>query len=908
MERFYYPHLHLLSQGERRDKERTKYMKKLPKQYNFRQSEEKIYQLWEESGLFQSKAGPPGADNLSRNKKYCNILPPPNANGELHLGHASGYTVMDIFGRFERMKGKKVLLLPGKDHAGIQTQVVFERKLKEERGITRHDLGQDKFYEETYAFCIDRANYMRAQEKRIGISADWSREKFTLDSQVSRIALETFVKMHRDGLVYRGRRIINWCPRCVTALSDIEVIHKEEDGKLYCIKYPIKDEKKFITVATTRPETMLGDTAVAVNPEDARYEKLIGKMAILPLRNREIPIIADKRVDQKFGTGAVKITPAHDPLDWEIGHDHTLSEIQVINEEAKITSEGGAYAGQDVLLARENILRDLKTRGFLEKEEDTKINKSVCERCKTTIEPLISKQWFVNVDAKKYSLKKEALKAVKDGKIKIYPERFRRILIHWYDNLRDWCVSRQIWWGHRIPVWYCEACGEDNYIVSIEKPECCPRCKSTSLTQESDTFDTWFSSGQWPYSTLGYPKHKDYKTFYPTDMMIMGRDILFLWASRMIMMGIYRTGKIPFENLYLTGLVRDKEGYKMSKSRGNGIDPLAMMNKFGADALRLSLVMDVSPGQDSRIYEEKIESFRNFVTKLWNIFRYAAQSDESFALTEKITKKDLASSADQWIVSRLNETIEQVGKFLENKNINLAQETLRRFTWEELADWYVETNKVERNTKVLGYVLNKVLHLWHPFMPFVTEEIYQTLSADKKILMTSSWPKADKKFINAKAAREFNNFQDLVVKIRNVRASYHIDPSKIIEGALVNTRGDVETPQWGVSTSALKRLARIEISTVPRNKKMLKISSGSYALHLDLADLIDVPKELARLLEEKKNLEQAVKRNQMMLKNKNFVKNAPVKIVKGTKEKLEEYESKLKVNRELTKHLKSFII
>lgn len=859
----------------------------MDKKYNFHESEKRIYQLWEQSKIFSP-------DKIKSSKKYCNILPPPNANGELHLGHASGYTVMDIFGRFERMKGKKVLLLPGKDHAGIQTQVVFERKLQEERGITRHELGQEKFYEETYAFCLDRANYMRAQEKRIGISADWSREKFTLDPEVSKIAMETFVKMHADGLVYRGRRIINWCPRCATALSDIEVIHKEEDGKLYYIKYPIKNNRKHITVATTRPETMLGDTAVAVHPSDARYKSLIGKTAILPLQNREIPIIADKRVDKEFGTGAVKITPAHDPLDWEIGKDHALSEIQVINEEAKITSKGGVYAGQTALEARENILRDLKQQGLLEKEEGVKINKSICERCKTTIEPLISKQWFVNVDAEKYSLKYEALKIIKAGKIKIYPERFRNILIHWYENLRDWCVSRQIWWGHRIPVWYCAECGEDNYIVSLEKPKNCPRCKGLNLTRESDTFDTWFSSGQWPYSTLGYPAHKDYKTFYPTDMMIMGREIIFLWASRMIMFGLYRTGKIPFKNLYLTGIVRDKEGHKMSKSRGNGIDPLEMIDKFGTDALRLSLVMDIAPGQDSRLYIEKTESFRNFVTKLWNIFRYASQSDETFSLTEKIAKKDLKSSADRWIVSRLEETIEQVTKFLEKKNINLAQEALRRFTWDELADWYVEMNKVEKNTKILGYILRVLLRLWHPFMPFVTEEIYQTLSDDKKILATEAWPKADRKLINSDAVSEFKNFQALVTKIRNVRSSYHIDPAKIIQA----TMGTLSAAEIHCNAS-LRRLARIEILDAPIRKKMLKVSSGSYTVNLDVAELIDVPKELARILEERKNLEHSIEKNQAMLKNKNFVKNAPEEIIKGVKEKVGEYKKKLKLNREL---------
>ena len=902
--------------------------KEIPKTYEASKYEDGIYKLWEESGFFRPEAGQPLADSLDKiksEKRYCNVLPPPNANGELHLGHASGYTVMDVFGRYRRMKGEKVLLLPGKDHAGILTQVVYERKIKEERNITRHDLGREKFYSEAYDFCIGQAAYMRAQEKRIGISADWSREKFTLDPDVLKIALETFVKMHEDGLIYRGERIINWCPRCATALSDLEVIHKETDGKLYYIKYPIKDSQNFITVATTRPETMLGDTAVAVNPKELKYKNLVGKTAVLPLANREIPIIEDARVEIGFGTGAVKITPAHDPLDWQIGKDHKLQIIQVINEKAEITSEGGKYAGLGIKDAREKIISDLGD--LLEKTEDVKINISVCERCKETIEPLVSKQWFINVDAKKYSLKKESLKAIKNGKISVYPESFKKILIQWFENLNDWCISRQIWWGPRIPVWYKsrnakretrntkhdvipstnpeQAVNPDNKMsaenaeqvyVSINPPE------GEGWTQEEDTFDTWFCSGQWAYSTLGYPGGKDFKEFYPTDMMVMGRDILFFWSARMIMMSLYRTGKIPFKNLYFTGLIRDKEGRKMSKSRGNGINPLEMIDKYGADALRLSLFSGTTPGQDSRLYEEKIESFRNFVTKLWNIYRYSANSSEQFALIGEISEKEIKTLSDRWIINELNKTILTVGGFMENKEISLAQEALRKFTWGDLADWYLEIHKIEKNDAVLGYVLDKILKLWHPFMPFVTEKIWTDANLrnsarrdestkNKRLLMVEKWPEANGKMIDKKAEKEFRDLQNTIVKIRNLRASYRINPAQII---------DTYSERKIENKEIIEKLARIKIISKKPGTKMIKISN----LNLDIAALIDVKKEIERMEKEIKNLESAILKTENLLKNEKFSKSAPKEIIEANKVRILEYKEKLKSRQNLLGDLK----
>ncbi|MDO9231260.1 MAG: valine--tRNA ligase [bacterium] len=856
----------------------------IPKTYEANKYEDGIYKLWEESGFFNP-------DRIKSKKKYCNILPPPNANGELHLGHASGYTVMDIFGRYHRMKGEKVLLYPGKDHAGIQSQVVYERKIKEERGISRYDLGREKFYKEIYDFCIDRSNYMRAQEKKIGISADWSREKFTLDPEVLSGALETFVKMEKDGMIYRGERIINWCPRCATALSDVEVLHKKTAGKLYYIKYPLKDSKQFIIVATTRPETMLGDTAVAVNPKDKRFEKLVGKIVILPLQNREIPIIADRRMEMEFGTGAVKITPAHDPLDWQIGKDHKLQEIQVINEKAEITKLGGRHVGQKVEEARENIVRDLTELGLIEKIEENEINKSICERCKETIEPLISKQWFVDVDAKKYSLKKESLKAIKNKQIKFFPNNFEKIMTQWFSGLHDWCISRQIWWGPQIPVWYCEKCGEENYIVSIEKPTNCPKCKGTKLTQDPDTFDTWFSSGQWPYTVLGYPKGQDYKDFYPTEMMVMGRDILSFWCSKMIMLSLYRTGKVPFKNLFFTGLIRDKDGQKMSKSKGNGVDPLEMIEKYGADALRMSLITDTTPGLDTRLYEEKIEKYRNFVTKLWNIYRYSFSSSENLELVEKISKKDVRSLADQWIVSRANQTILETSKMLENKNIALAENILIKFTWDELAAWYLEIHKLEKNDKVLGYVLDKVLKLWHPFMPFVTEKIYGDANKKVKMLMVEKWPVSDKKLIDKKSEKEFRDLQEMIVKIRNIRSSYRIAPSEIIEAYAKKLKNQ----------EIIEKLGRVKF--VDAKKQGIEISGKDLKIVLDIAELIDVEKEKKNFAKEIANLENLIAKNNTLLANKNFLASAPKEIIDNNKAKMIEYKTKLKKQKELFSNL-----
>lgn len=872
-------------------------MKELPKAYDPQAVESEIYKLWEESGFFNP-------DNIDSQETYCNILPPPNANGELHLGHASGYAVMDIFGRFARMQGKKTLLFPGKDHAGIQTQVVFEKKLLEEKNIDRHALGREKFYAESYAFCADRSNYMRAQEKRIGISADWSREKFTLDPDVLQNALETFVQMEKDGLIYKGKRIINWCPRCASALADVEVLHEETPGKLYYLKYPLENSAEFIIVATTRPETMLGDSAVAVNPDDARYKNYVGKNIILPLQNRPIKIISDKRIDASFGTGAVKITPAHDPLDWEIGKDHELPEFFVIDEKAEITALGGKYAGLNVHEARKQVIRDLENLNLLEKIEEHSHSVSICERCKTVIEPLTSDQWFVNVDAKNFSLKKSAIRAIEQGDIQIFPENFKIILVSWFLNLKDWCISRQIWWGPQFPVWYCQNCNEEKYIVSLEKPVACPRCNSANLVQDENTFDTWFTSGQWAHTTLK-SNEKDFGLFYPSDMMVMGRDLLFFWASRMIMMSLYKTKQAPFKNLFFTGLVRDKEGLKMSKSRDNGIDPILMIDKFGADALRMSLIMDTAPGQDYRLYEEKIETFRNFANKLWNISRFCL-TQENFILSKEISDDDIKTFSDQWILNRLNKTIEEMTHLFESKQIGVAADVLKAFTWNDFADWYVEASKLEKNQKILGYVLDKILRLWHPFMPFITEHIWKE-SGEKTLLMMESWPKVTViKVLNPDA---FEFIKEIIVAIRNARLENNIDIKTKIKVVV-----DIKNKSiFDSLTSDILEMNKDLIQKLRTGVAELKFTLNGAAIkdaicravqganiYISTEGLVDVEKEKQKYQKETANLEKYIAGIENKLKDKSFLEKAPENIINQQKENLQKAKVKL---GEIKKHL-----
>lgn len=877
--------------------------KEISKIYEPQKVEDEIYRRWEDSGFFNP-------DNIDSSETYCNVLPPPNANGELHVGHASGYTVMDIFGRYNRMNCKKTLLLPGKDHAGIQTQVVFE-KILQEKGTSRYDLGREKFYKETYDFCIDRANYMRSQERKIGISADWSREKFTLDPDVLRSALETFVKMEKDGLIYKGKRIINWCSRCATALSDVEVLHKETSGKLYYIKYPLENSNNFITVATTRPETMLGDSAVAVNPKDERFAAFVGKNIILPLQNRIIPVIADRRIDKSFGTGAVKITPSHDPLDWEIGKENDLEEFDVIDEKAQITEIGGKYAGLNVNEARAQILEDLEKLGLLEKIEEMSHSVSICERCKTIIEPITSNQWFVNVDAQKFSLKKKAIEAIENKEIEIFPNNFKKILTDWFENLRDWCISRQIWWGPQFPVWYCENCGEEKYIVSLEKPDSCPHCNGTKLTQDENTFDTWFTSGQWVHTTLKSHRN-DFEMFYPSSMMITGRDLLFFWASKMIMMSLYATKQVPFKNLFFTGLVVDKDGHKFSKSRGNGIDPLLAIEKFGADALRMSLIMDSAPGQDARLSEEKIETFRNFANKLWNISRYCL-SQENFKLEKFLDIQDTKNNsyADHWILCKLEKAAIEITRLFESKQIAVAADILKSFTWNEFADWYVEANKIEKNQKILGYVLDKILRMWHPFMPFITEHIWG-LADEKTLLMIENWPQT-KESANQKNGINFDLIKEIIISIRNGRLENNIDPKKKIK-VIIDVKNQEESSgaktkelissQECIIKSLRTGIDKLEIvSSGEKIENAIQRTVGGINIYIPLEGLIDTTKEKAKAEKEIAKTESFISALKSRLKNKEFVSKAPKQIIDQQKELLAEAETKL---AQIKNHIENF--
>ncbi len=694
---------------------------RMDKVYENKDIEGKWYSQWEEKGYFK----PAGTG-----KPFTIILPPPNANGRLHIGHAM-YVIEDIMVRYHRMKGDQTLWLPGADHAGILTQVVYEREL-EKQGKTRQDLGREEFIKQTLKFTQENKAAMYEQLRRMGFSLDWSREKFTLDPEISQAVFKTFKMLYDDGLIFRGTRMINWCPRCATVLSDLEVVHKEKETNLWFFKYPIKDSKEFITVATTRPETMLGDTAVAVNPGDQRYKDLVGKTVVLPLMDREIPIIADDFVDMEFGTGAVKITPAHDPNDYEAAERNNLEKIQVVGFDDKMTSEAGNYAGLDKYAARKQIVADMEAKGLVEKIDRLVHNVGTCERCGTVIEPQISKQWFVAVNKTGKSgknLAKDALEAVKKKEIKILPERFEKIYYNWLENLHDWCISRQLWWGHQVPVWYK---GEEVHVGTDSPGE--------GWAQDPDTLDTWFSSGQWPFTTLGWGQKddSDFKTFYPTSVMETGYDILFFWVARMIMLGIYATDKVPFETVYLHGLVRDEKGQKMSKSKGNVIDPLVVADQYGADAVRMALVFGTGPGNDANIGESKIKGMRNFTNKLWNIGRFIVDMAPETRAERANENKD-----DKWILEELDKTQEIVTNALENYRFSQAAEELYEFIWHKFADKYVESTKNRRGEAqgVLEVVFEESLRLLHPFMPYETEELWQKLPHKGDSIMVSSWPK-----------------------------------------------------------------------------------------------------------------------------------------------------------------------
>ncbi len=877
-------------------------MEKIPKQYN-PEEEKKIYAFWQESGFFNPDICLKKGLIKKTAPAYSIMMPPPNRTGTLHMGHALTLVIEDILTRYHRMKGERTLWVPGSDHAAIATQNKVEKLLLEE-GLTRHKLGRENFLKRVVAFADQSHATIKEQIKKMGASCDWSREAYTFDETRNKVVNLVFKLMYEDGLIYRGNRIVNWCPRCHSTLADDEIEYRPQRAKFYTFRY--SPDFPFL-ISTTRPETKLGDTAVAVNPKDPRYKKYLGRIfkvnfVGLPLK---IKVIADRAVAMDFGTGALGVTPAHSALDWKMAKENDLEIIKVIDEDGKIHPGFGKYSRQEVHLAREMILTELKKNKLLEKEEELENNLSLCYRCETPIEPLPSLQWFIDVNKKipklKKSLKELSLEAVKKGifdrkRIKIIPPRFEKNYFHWMNNLQDWCISRQIWFGHQIPVWY----RKGEIFVGTEMPP------GNGWKRDEDTLDTWFSSGLWTFSTLirnpaqvGLKKGRleikseDFQIFHPTSVLETGYDILFFWVARMILMTTYTTRDLPFKDVYLHGLIRDEQGRKMSKSLGNSIDPLDSCKKFGTDTTRLSLVMGSTPGNDLNLSEEKIISYRNFVTKLWNISR--------FVITQSASKKQKnlsgLSLADQWILSKINVLIKEVSQDLENYKFSLVGEKLKDFTWNDFADWYLEISKLKPNAAVLNYVLERILSLWHPFIPFVTEKIYAYLKKEPQdFLIVKKWPTVDKKFLNIQSEKKFNQLQEIISKLRVVRSNYHINPAKTLVAYSLRT----------AEAEIIEKLARVKIETEKpkKGKRLYEIAAPGFLLKIDLAEIIDLEKELLCLGKEIRNYENLITQGQALLKNPNFLKNAPPRIVEDNRQKLADYQGRLAIQKELRENLR----
>lgn len=875
----------------------TQRLAEIPKAYDPQKVEKKWYQFWLEKGYFT-----PEID--SQKKPFVIIMPPPNVTGELHLGHALTATLEDIMIRWHRMMGDPTLWLPGIDHAGIAAQVVVEQMLAKE-GVTRHDLGREQFLERMWQWINQYGRAIAEQHKRLGASCDWSREHFTMDQGPSRAVRTTFVRLYEKGLIYRGERIINWCPRCTTALSDLEVEHKEETGHLYYVNYRLAGEDGIITVATTRPETILGDTAVAVNPQDKRYTSLVGKRAILPVIGREIPIVADDAVNSEFGTGAVKVTPSHDPVDFEIGQQHDLPSVNILNPDGTMNENAGTYRGLDRFACREQLLSDLEKDGLLIKTEPHQHSVGHCCRCDSVIEPWASKQWFIRISP----LAIPAIDAVTDGRIKIIPERFTKVYLNWLENIRDWCISRQLWWGHRIPVWYCDECGQ--LTVTTEDPQVCTHCGSLKIVQDPDVLDTWFSSALWPHSTLGWPEQtEDLKYFYPTSVMETGYDILFFWVARMIMMGLENTGEIPFHTVYLHGLIRDEKGEKMSKMKGNVLNPLNAIDNYGTDALRLAISTGTSPGNDMRLNKGKLEAARNFANKLWNASRFILSNMEdgkSFAINHAILPIE-----DRWILSRLSRLIDSVGSLMGDFQFGEAQRQIHDFLWGEFCDWYIEMAKIRlRDGKsergeispmpVLAHVLETSLRLLHPFMPFITEEIWQNLKGYldydmAESIMVSPYPTTgvgdgdsrEGLEIDTEAEKQMSVVIDIVRAIRNARAEFRVEPSKWIEAFVVvaQTRPAIETQAQAIETLARVRpLTIIGNEAVRPDKAKTLVLDGAEVI-LPMAGMVDLDVERARLKKEIDGNQAEIARIEARLKDESFLSKAPADVVEREREKL----------------------
>ncbi|MCI6466224.1 MAG: valine--tRNA ligase [Faecalicatena sp.] len=868
--------------------------KELAKTYNPKEIEEKLYEKWCENKYFHAE--------VDRSKKpFTTVMPPPNITGKLHMGHALDNTLQDILIRYKRMEGYNALWIPGTDHAAISTEVKVTNQLKEE-GIDKKELGREGFLERTWQWKEEYAGTIENQLKKLGISCDWDRERFTMDEGCSKAVEEVFIKLYEKGYIYKGSRIINWCPVCKTSLSDAEVEHEEQDGNFWHIKYPIVGTDDFLEIATTRPETMLGDTAIAVHPDDERYKDIVGKKALLPLVNKEIPIVADYYVDKEFGTGAVKITPAHDPNDFEVGKRHNLEEINIMNDDATINEKGGKYAGMERYEARKAIVADLKEQGYLVKIEPHSHNVGTHDRCGTTVEPLIKQQWFVKME----ELAKPAIEALKNGELKFVPERFDKIYLHWLENIKDWCISRQIWWGHRIPAYYCDECGE--FVVAREMPEKCPHCGCTHFTQDEDTLDTWFSSALWPFSTLGWPdKTEDLDYFYPTDVLVTGYDIIFFWVIRMVFSGYEHTGKSPFHTVLIHGLVRDSQGRKMSKSLGNGIDPLEIIDQYGADALRLTLVTGNAPGNDMRFYNERVESSRNFANKVWNASRFILMNIEN----EQLTQPEISELAetDKWILSKVNTLAKDVTENMDKFELGIAVQKVYDFVWDEFCDWYIEMAKFRIYHKdedpkaancalwTLKTVLGQALKMLHPFMPFVTEEIYSALVPEEEALMMSQWPVYKEEYHFAASEDIVDHMKEIIRGIRNIRAEMNVENGRKTKVYIVSESSEL-CAGFKTLTDSVKPLmnaAEIFISSEKQGvaEDAVSIVVPDASVYLPLEDLVDFEQEMERLKKEEEKLTKEIARAKGMLANERFVSKAPEAKVQEEREKLEKYTQML---------------
>ena len=872
--------------------------KELEKTYNPGAIEERLYDKWMEKKYFHAE--------VDRSKKpFTIVMPPPNITGQLHMGHALDNTMQDILIRYKRMQGYSALWQPGTDHAAIATEVKVIDKLRSE-GINKEDLTREEFLKYAWDWKKEYGGRIVKQLKKLGSSADWDRERFTMDEGCSNAVKEVFIRLYEKGYIYKGSRIINWCPECKTSISDAEVVHEEQDGFFWHINYPVKDEPgRYVEIATTRPETLIGDTAVAVHPDDERYKDLVGKMLILPLVGREIPVVADEYVDKEFGTGCVKITPAHDPNDFEVGKRHNLEEINILNDDATINEKGGKYAGMDRYEARKAMVKDLEEQGLLVKIVPHSHNVGTHDRCKTTIEPMVKQQWFVRMD----EMAKPAIEALKSGRLKFVPESFGKTYLHWLENIRDWCISRQLWWGHRIPAYYCSDCGE--MVVAKDAPEKCPKCGGTHMVQDEDTLDTWFSSALWPFSTLGWPeKTPEFEYFYPTDVLVTGYDIIFFWVIRMVFSGLEQTGKEPFHTVLIHGLVRDSQGRKMSKSLGNGIDPLEVVDKYGADALRMTLITGNAPGNDMRFYWERVEASRNFANKVWNASRFIMMNMEKAPVRE-VALSEL-TMADRWILSKVNTLAKDVTENLDKYELGIALQKIYDFIWESFCDWYIEMVKPrlyndEDQTKAaalwtLKTVLIQSLKLLHPYMPFITEEIFCTLQDEEASIMISRWPEYRAEWSFEKEEEAVEIIKEAVRAIRNVRTSMNVPPSRKAHVFVVSEDAGVreifENSKVFFGTLGYANQVDVQADKTGISEDAVSAVTAKAVIYMPFAELVDVEKEIERLKKEEANLNKELARSRGMLGNENFVKRAPEAKINEEKAKLAKYEQMMEQVKE----------